>query len=289
MVAATSLRYFQQASALGLSSASAPSVESVEELTCPTTEIQFMGLTLRQPTVIPVCWLAGLIGIIGFFQLRKTRVTGSFSYSISFLMFGIMMLDASVGDCILPLSAFESTTGLIIFLLDVGLTSSIAVSFMFNGLIDVGLIKETVTSTKVLMLLSYLSLFVAWYVALVKSWDLAFQVLYEDVIAIACGIYVITEAIYILRNNAKGLGWLISGGTCGAVGLFLMKDDSLGFCELFSPWFNGMFWWFLLSDAAMYCMFYYFLVNKGILSKRRFYFPTADMESLKNTYYLSSL
>ena len=56
------------------------------------------------------------------------------------------------------------------------------------------------------MLLSYLSLFVAWYVALVKSWDLAFQVLYEDVIAIACGIYVITEAIYILRNNAKGLG-----------------------------------------------------------------------------------
>ena len=81
MVAATSLRYFQQASALGLSSASAPSVESVEELTCPTTEIQFMGLTLRQPTVIPVCWLAGLIGIIGFFQLRKTRVTGNDSLS----------------------------------------------------------------------------------------------------------------------------------------------------------------------------------------------------------------
>ena len=58
---------------LNLSQESAPALE----LSCPSTQMEIMGVILRQPTVIPVCWLAGFIGLVGFFQIRKANVVGS--------------------------------------------------------------------------------------------------------------------------------------------------------------------------------------------------------------------
>ena len=56
------------------------------------------------------------------------------------------------------------------------------------------------------MALSYLSLFLSWYLAISSHWKYSFDVLYIGVVGIACGSYVVAEVVYILKNNWNGFG-----------------------------------------------------------------------------------
>jgi len=162
-----------------------------------------------------------------------------------------------------------SLIALVVALVDVGLTSSIAVSFGFDGLFDLGWITES-TLTYSIMGLTYTALFVGWYFDLIYGSMNWFMVLYFYVIVVACGIYVITELYLIYKNGDNGISYLLIGGSAGFVGIMAVFYTPLAtyLCsylgKFWSPIFNGQFYWFLLSDVAVYSLYHYVLIRKDI-------------------------
>ena len=98
-------------------------------------------------TVLGSWLLAVLIGTIGGYLLstKKSSSIGSLSYSITYFTYAVMMSSGFVVHCIYSVECkVDKPDPLYIWFLelDVSLTSCIAVSFVFNGLIDLGLIAE---------------------------------------------------------------------------------------------------------------------------------------------------
>jgi len=226
------------------------------------SSIEVWGYTINEPSVIPTCILAAIVGYLGFISLsRHSNVRGAMVYSYSFFMFGTMMSDAMFVH-----SFFDekSIAGQITGLIDVGLTSSVGLSFLYNGLVDLNIISERSVLSIVVMLLSYIALFGAWLYSFATHWQNAFLYLYFGVILFGCGSYCLLEVIYIIKSgNWKGTAWLFAGGMSGAVGVLCVFKWNKFFCDELSPYLSGDFWWFLLSDVSMYCLYRFFLRNKA--------------------------
>jgi len=233
-------------------------------LTCPTPILQlFNGFVVQEPALIPTCLLAALIGFTGFAKIRKTSVTGHFSYSISFFLFGCMMSDAMFVHCFL----YNPThLGYLVEWIDVTLTSCVAISFGFNGFVDLGWLDETSRCARKLMVAVYLLTGLAWYYTIVHNSTSGFMFLYIGVIAISCGIYTVAEIISTLSHHGRGLPWLLLGGGLGAFGMYTIvsQDFNLELCVRLGPNLGGEFLWFLLSDFSMYCLFRYFWSSKNV-------------------------
>jgi len=223
---------------------------------------------IQSPELIPTCIIAGIIGINGFIQMRKqTNRTGYLSYAFTFLLFGIMMPDAMLTDCLLPhWGNPDDWPHFLIAVLDVGLTSSIGLSFGFLGLIDLGIISENSTGTIVTMVCSYLFFFGAWsYVIQNQMWS-AFVILYVYVIGFSCALYCVAELIFLIKSKTtQGLIWIIIGGFAGAIGLGAIYFQGFDYwlCKHFGCYFGGDFLWFVLSDISMYCIYKWFMTRKN--------------------------
>jgi len=201
-------------------------------------------------------------------SVKLKGVRGSVVYCLTFMMFGTMMPDAAYTDCWLSANPGNIYWDYFCAILDVGLTSSIGLSFFFSGLVDVGLLNENI-KTYTLMGFSYATIFAAW------TWsfyyqnylDQAFMYLYVYLIGISCGIYCITETIHIISSKSiVGLGWVAVAGAAGAIGLAAIDFPQFDYwlCKNLGCHFAGDFIWFLLSDVAMYCCFKYFMARVDI-------------------------
>lgn len=97
--------------------------------------------------VIGAWLLAVFIGTAASYILtiRKSSSIGSLSYSITYFTYALMISSGFVVHCLFYVECkAERPTPLFISFaqLDVSLTSCIAVSFFFNGLIDLELMSE---------------------------------------------------------------------------------------------------------------------------------------------------
>ena len=92
--------------------------------------------------------LAVLVGaVVGGRSLAGLglRVRGAVAYAITFYAYAIMITSGLVVHSLYLVECWQqqpTSTYLFFVRLDGGLTSCIAISFLFNGLIDVGLISE---------------------------------------------------------------------------------------------------------------------------------------------------
>jgi len=247
-----------------MSNVSAICANQTLEYICDISEID--GYLVLGPELIPICMMAALIGAFSFFNIRNLpqNTRGRIAYSITFAMFGTMMSDAAYNDCWISVNPGTNPNfDLFIGLLDVGLTSSIGLSFFWNGLIDIGALNEN-WKTFTAMFVSYASLFAGWYYVIVnQDWD-GFLYLYVYVIGISCGIYCILETIHIIKSkSAAGLGWVGVAGVTGAVGLGGIYFPSFDYwlCTTFGCHFAGDFVWFLLTDVAMFSCYKYFMAR----------------------------
>jgi len=229
---------------------------------CSETII-FKEITIYQPSLIPTCILAAIIGLICGSKIYQKNVVGHVSYCISFLMFGCMMSFAMIVNCFFQINQM-TIWGLFFALFDVGLTSCIALSFFWNGLVDVGLIKEC-PRTYILMFISYFAIFGGWVYALLTQWINGFIYLYVLLIVVSCSLYLIMKIVNILyTKNFSGLGWIFLGGLSGGFGLLAIAYPSLSnwFCQNLPLSLNGAFWWFILSDVSMFTLYKYFITSK---------------------------
>jgi len=236
--------------------------------TCDTATIK--GFLIISPELIPICIMAAMIGYIGFTTIRPLKARGSIVYSITFAMFGVMMSDAAFVDCIMSAHGNQTDLVHIIFaVIDVGLTSSIGMSFFWDGLVDVGILSENITLYS-MMFLSYVAIFSAWFYTIINEWWQGFIYFYVYLIFFCCGIYCITELIHLIQSrSATGLGWVFVAGVSGGIGLTAVYDANWDYwlCHNLGCHFSGDFIWFLLSDIAMWCCYKYYMARADIRSR----------------------
>lgn len=248
-------------------------MSAITALSCATPILKLRDAVIVEPALIPSCILAALIGFICSSSLRKMKINGSGSYSVSFFLFGCMMTSAMIVHCFCQ---NNKKLEIIFGILDGGLTSCVALSWLFNGLVDVRLVNERKTTAKLIAFLSYVAILVAYtYTVLFVANPAKYLIiLYAGIIMFCCPAYVVCELVYLCRARSRcGLGWLLLAGVAGAVGLAsaLSARFSFALCAHFGNNVNGDFMWFYLSDVAMFFLFMFFRRNRTacLVVKRR--------------------
>jgi len=144
------------------------------------------GYTIIEPSLVPTCILAEIIGIYCGRKIAQTNVRGSVVYSITMYMYATMMTFAMLADCLV---SWDGLFRLVLEFIDVTLTSSVALSFAFNGLVDVGWIDENY-KTMTVMFVAYLGTSVPYLYAYFTNWGTAYNYIYFCSVGISCGLYV---------------------------------------------------------------------------------------------------
>jgi hypothetical protein len=224
---------------------------------------------LQNPTLLPACILALLIGL--FCSKRISKLPGKFPsrwfYHSAFFLYGIMMTSAGILHCFIgDQQTTESAFGLIVAVIDVGLTTSIAITFLFCGLCDIKFLNPQSIITNCLLFILYLTVFVLWTLGIQYNWNWVYHVLYEGVIVVCCFIYLITQLC--IKSKRSSLPALIVGGIYGAIGLLAKTYGAEHICKSEGPFWSQYigpeFIWFLFSDISMAFVFVYVIrANRG--------------------------
>lgn len=236
-------------------------------------DIEGYEFCIQNPSLIPTCILALTIGL--YCSNYISKLSGKFPtrwlYQLTFFLFGIMMTSAGILHCFLNVSKNSSSflekndfdtlsfLQLLVAVIDVGLTTNIAVSFSFCGLCDIKILNPNSNFTRFLLLISYFIVFLLWTLGILNNWSWTFHVLYLGVISVCCFIYVITQLF--IKSNRRALPTLFFGGVYGAIGLYVTSIGAERVCKsegpFWSQYIGPQFLWFLFSDISVAFVFLY--------------------------------
>ena len=247
---------------------------------CPSTPAKWCTddddayqVCIENPSLIFPCLLALFIGL--FCAKRIAKLPGAFPsrwfYQTAFFLFGIMMTTAAILHCIIgddrvstmnfngtdddPTEFFQ----LLVSVMDVGLTSNIAITILFCGLCDIKFFNPQATGTRYLLIIIYFFVFILWTLGILNDWQWVFDVLYLAVIGISCCVYLLTQLC--LKKARRALSALAVAGIYGGFGLMAVSVATEQICEsegpFWSQYFGPQFIWFLFSDISMAFLFVY--------------------------------
>jgi len=249
---------------------------------CPSSPVKWCideydgyKFCIQNPTVLPTCILALLIGL--FCSKRISKLPGKFParwfYHLTFFLYGIMMTSAGILHCFLGdhknLSNILQNTddnsmefiSLLVAVIDAGLTTNIAITFLFCGLCDIGFLNPKIILTRIILFCIYLIVFLLWTLGILNNWKWIFYTLYVGVISICCLIYLLTQLC--IKSNRRALPALLVGGIYGAMGLLATSFGANHVCQSEGPFWSQYigpeFIWFLFSDISMAFIFIYVL------------------------------
>jgi hypothetical protein len=238
---------------------------------CPSSPAKWClnenTICIENPTLIPTCMLALLIGL--FCSKRISKLPGKFPsrwfYHLAFFLYGIMMTSAGILHCFLhDQQATQTLLGLVIAVIDVGLTTNIAVTFLFCGLCDIRFLNSQSMVTRYLLFISYLVIFVLWTLGILNNWNWIYHVLYDGIVSVCCFIYLITQLC--IKSNRSALPALFAGGIYGALGLLATTVGEQHICASEGPFWaqyiGPEFIWFMFSDISMALVFIYVIRAK---------------------------
>jgi len=148
---------------------------------------------------------------------------------------------------------------LLFSIIDVGLTSNIAITFLFCGLCDIRVLNPDSSGTRWLLFITYFSVFLCWILGILNQWNWVFYVLYMGVVVISCFIYLLTQLC--IKSTRRALPVLFFAGLYGALGLLAASVGAQHVCEsegpFWSQYFGPEFIWDLFSDISMAFVFIY--------------------------------
>jgi len=228
-------------------------------------ELQFpTGYVLYWPETIPFSIFAAVIGAVCGSSIKAMNTKASQVYALSFFMYAVMMVDATFADTIFGSfmnspNVYYQMIAFVLMWIDMVLTSSIALSFGWNALVDAGFIDENSWKSWAFMLFSYFSTGVMWAYVMATNSGYG-DILYIYVIVASCGMYVIGEFVSIvIHNRTDGIMWLFIAGLCGVIGIQGMLGTPPIYCEIVGPYFGDTGLWFCFSDFAMICVYRFFV------------------------------
>ncbi len=224
------------------------------EFQCELWTQNWFGVQVSDPFIVPTSLLAGTIGVLcGTALWRK----GMRVQALPELMFAFMMLTAMVAHCF-SASLMNGLGQEVFWFVDAAATSTVALTFGFIGLLDVGVLKDD-NSFLGYLFLADLPVVAGWYYAFFVQYnpavqDLAFKWLYVVLILVTCGFFGIVQLYFIVKGRfVGGLVPLLVACSAGYVGIRTMQ-----LCSWPDVRFSGEVWWFLLSDISMYFLYVYF-------------------------------
>jgi hypothetical protein len=244
---------------------------------CPSSPAKWCSdgdqFCIENPTLIPTCLLALAIGL--FCSKRISQLPGKFPsrwfYRLTFFLYGIMMTSAAIFHCLFndqpKLSNILKNTDedsiqfihLFVAVIDVGLTSNIAITFLFCGLCDIQFFNPKSIWTRWLLFILYFVVFLLWTLGILNNWNWSVNVLYFGIVSISCFIYAITQLS--IKSNRRALPALIVGGLYGALGIIAKSVGAEHICKseglFWSQYIGPEFIWFLFSDISMAFIFIY--------------------------------
>jgi len=238
-------------------------------ITCGLQIIFPNGYFIIDPILPLFSFIALMIGINCGNRIRSTNANASLSYSLSFYAYGCMMTIAMLADTFFVAFAtsnnsFHVLLELILLWLDVALTSSIALSFGFNALVDAGWINEQSRQPWKVMATVYLSVFGLWFTCIFYEIMWLTWYLYQGIILVSCGMYLAGEFAYIvLKGNTQGIVWLALAGIAGGVGFLGASNFPDTLCNIITPYFGAAGWWFAWSDVSVFLIYVYFMNTKS--------------------------
>jgi len=271
-------------------------INSSTNSTCPLKPAQWCihnsagtPFCIQKPSLIPTCILALLIGLIC--SKRIARLPGKFSsryyYQTAFFLYGIMMTSAGILHCFIGDQVKSSTISdgsgsflqLFVTVIDVGLTSNIAITILFCGLCDVNFLNPNSSITRILLFVIYFIVFFLWTCGLLFQWKWIFNILYVGIVSICGFTYLLTQLC--IKANRRALPILIVAGIYGAAGLAATTFAANRICSSEGPFWSlyigPEFLWFLFSDIAMAFIYGYVVrVNQENPTDMRRY--TIDLE-----------
>jgi len=177
-------------------------------------------------------------------------------------MIGIMMTDAGVVDCFLVFLPY-TTIHWMLAILDVGLTSSIAWGLFVCAFLDAKILKDDSILTKIIFFAGIGGIFCAWYYCLIViQWSLAMLVLYDGIVGLGCGTWVLMQIVLNVqgKRNCEGVKYLVLAALAGGFGFFCIYDAKLNIylCEKLSCFFAGKFVWFSVTPICAYLIHSYY-------------------------------
>lgn len=227
---------------------------------------------ILNPSLIPTCLLALYIGVSCSNRIAdlKSHFPSRWFYQRAFFLYGIMMTSAGILHCLIgdqqaSTTDYNNDVNFVAFIrlfvgvIDVGLTSNIAITLLFCGLCDIKFFNPQSTATRYLLMVIYFCVFLLWTMGLVNNWHWVFDVLYFGVVGISCGIYLLTQLC--LPNARRAFTLLFAAGLYGGLGLLATSVGAGHICQsegpYWSEYFGPQFIWFLFSDISMafLCMY----------------------------------
>lgn len=233
--------------------------------TCPPPAIRTLfGIEFCNAALIPTWLLAVAIGLGGAHAvLTKVAkgVVGRISYSISFGTYAFMISSGFVVHCVYLLECgkvpADPNSYKIWLNIDAGLTSCIAMSFFWNGLVDLRVLSETKPVTYFLMLASYLTIFYLYIYTHTSPFYL-----YTLLILVTCGSWCLIQVfVLVKRGKYDGVQYALIAALAGFIGLELPHILQCQLCALGMTWFLETFWYYA-SDLSVYLLIFYVLATR---------------------------
>lgn len=250
------------------------------------------GFEILSPANVPCCIASLIIGLWTSSIVRRKKLKSYYYYSLAFKFTGIMMTCSTLVNSIL-ISIAKQVLWLFMSLLlvDETLTSAIAVTFFFGALVDLNCIKDKTVWARVFHQILIYTLMGLWIWQLVTNNQALRMILYSVTILVFCGFWVLSQFILILMAQSyKGLKFLILAAVSGFFGLLCINDMTLykELCELFSCYFSGGFFWFLVTPLCIYFIYKYYLATHQHLGQNAYKsINRSDLTSAPNTMLIN--
>jgi len=224
------------------------------------------GYEIFEPTILLVCLVAGITGVVSGIRIYKNReARGHFEYAVTFIGFGVCMILTMLARCFLAPNVTcgtETEGNIALVTVLVALSCCVGLSLIFDGLVDVAIIRDGCWLCIVIMAITYIVSFVVIIALTVTDNPNVLQFFTFFLPLFGGGVYVLLELINVLRRGSKkGFLWLSIATVLFILGCITITAMHNLLCTTIKP-FNGVFFYYLLLDLAFTVLYKFFVTIK---------------------------
>jgi len=233
----------------------------------------FNNYQIIEPTILLVCLVAGITGMVSGVRIYKNRETRRhFKYAVTFIGFGVCMVLTMLARCFFypvlgtatdySMAGYDTPGNIALVTVLVALSCCVGLSLIFDGLVDVAIIRDGCWLCIVIMAISYLLSFIIIIALAVTNNPNTLQFFTFFLPLFGGGVYFLLELINVLRRGSKkGALWLALALVlflAGCFGITLLHDP---LCQKIRP-FDGVFFYYLFLDLTFTVLYKFFVTIK---------------------------
>jgi len=238
----------------------------IENRCPPIAADLFNNYQIFEPTILLVCLVAGITGMVSGVRIYKNReARGHFEYAVTFIGFGVCMVLTMLARCFFypnVNTGYDNDGNIALVTVLVALSCCVGLSLIFDGLVDVAIIRDGCWLCIVIMAISYLLSFIIIIALTVTNNPNTLQFFTFFLPLFGGGVYFLLELINVLRRGSKkGALWLALALVLFIIGCVCVTALHDILCSKIRP-FDGVFFFYLLLDLTFTVLYKFFVTIK---------------------------